>query len=151
MLFTVSAANLVRNTILDRQTQHFFPTRKYKHQYAVKCNQKTNGFAQHIHNNKKYTIDWDNQIFLDFESHWRKRKIKEALFIDSINPGKDILPNKLMNIEKGIEISSCWKEFNPHTRKIFFKKIQRSKLKQKNEFSRKEFRICMCNCNIVTC
>ena len=29
----------------------------------------------------------------------------------------------LMNLEKGIEISSCWKEFNQHARKIFFKKI----------------------------
>ena len=113
------------------ETQHFFPTRKYQHQYAVKCNQKTNGIVQHIHNNKKHTIHWDNQKFLDFESHWRKRKIKEALFIDSMNPGSDILPNKLMNLEKGIEISSCWKEFNPHIRRIFSKKIQRSEVKQK--------------------
>ena len=93
---------------------------------------KTNGIAQHVHNNKKHTIDWDNQIFLDFESHWRKRKIKEALFIDSINPGSDILPNKLMNLEKGIGISSCWEEFNLLVRRIFSKKIQGSKVhKQK--------------------
>ena len=92
---------------------------------------KTHAIAQHVHNNKKHTIDWDNQIFLDFESHWRKRKIKEVLFIASIHPASDILPNKLMNIEKGIEISSCWKEFNPHVRRIFSNKIQRSKTKQK--------------------
>ena len=42
------------------ETQQFFPTRKYQHQYAVKCNQKTNGIAQHVHNNKKHTINWDN-------------------------------------------------------------------------------------------
>ena len=44
----------------------------------------------------------------------------EALFIDSTNPGSDILPNKLMNIEKGIEISSYWEEFN-HMSEEYFK------------------------------
>ena len=85
---------------------------------------KKNEITQHIHNNKKHTINWDNQIFLDFESHWRNQKNKEALFIDSINPGED----KHVNIEKGIEISSCWKEFNHMSdiRRIFSKKIQRS-------------------------
>ena len=34
---------------------------------------------------------------------------------------------KLMNLEKGIEIASCWKEFNPHIRKILSKKYPRGK------------------------
>ena len=65
---------------------------------CIKMQSKPNGIAQHVHNNKKHSIDWDNQIFLDFESHWRKKNIQEALFIDSINPGADIMPNTLMNI-----------------------------------------------------
>ena len=105
------------------ETQQFFPSRRYQHQYAIKCNQQTNGIAQHIHRNKNHEIDWENRVFLDFESHWRRRKIKEALFIDCLNPNTNITPNGLMNLEKGIEISSCWKEFNPHVRKIFFQKI----------------------------
>ena len=105
------------------ETQQFFPSRRYQHQYAIKCNQQTNGIAQHIHRNKNHEIDWENRVFLDFESHWRRRKIKEALFIDCLNPSTNISPSGLMNLEKGIEISSCWKEFNPHVRKIFFQKI----------------------------
>ena len=109
------------------EPQHFFPSRRYQHQYAVKCNQQTNGIAQHVHKNKKHEIDWGNRVFLDFESHWRRRKIKEALFIDCLNPGTDITPNGLMDLEKGIEISSCWKEFNPQIQKIFSKKIPAKK------------------------
>ena len=72
-------------------------------------------------------IDWENRVFLDFEPHWRKRKIKEAIFIDCLNPGNTISPNILMNLEKGIEIASCWKEFNPQIKKLLSKKIPREK------------------------
>jgi hypothetical protein len=30
-----------------------------------------------------------------------------------------------MNLEKGIEIASCWKEFNPQIKKLLSKKIPR--------------------------
>jgi len=66
-------------------------------------------------------------VFLDFEPHWKKRKTKEAIFIDCINPGNNISLNILMNLEKGIEIASCWKEFNPHIKKLLSKKIPRGK------------------------
>ena len=56
-------------------------------------------------------------------AHWRKRKIKESLFIGCLNPEKDITSKSIMNLEKGREISDCWKEFNPEIRKIFSKKI----------------------------
>ena len=68
------------------ETQQFFPSRRYQHEYAIRCKQKTNGIAQHILKNERHTIDWDNRVFLDFEPHWRKRKINEALFIDCLNP-----------------------------------------------------------------
>ena len=42
----------------------------------------------------------------------RRRKIKEALFIDCLNPQNQI-SDSIMNLEKGLEISACWKEFNP--------------------------------------
>ena len=84
---------------------------------------------------KKHTIDWKNRVFLDFEPHWRKRKIKEALFIDCLNPGVTMMPHTLMNLEKGIEIASCWKEFNPHIRKIPSKKYPRGKTNGKNSLN----------------
>ena len=105
------------------ETQQFFSSRKYQHEYAIRHKKSTNGLAQHLMINKKHSIDWGRRAFLDFEPHWRKRKIKEALFIDCINPRSNISPNNLMNLEKGIEIANCWKEFNPHLKKIFSKKI----------------------------
>ena len=79
------------------ETQQFFTSRKYQHEYAIKCKQGTNGLAQHLNKNKKHTIDWENRVFLDFEPHWRKRKIKEAIFIDCINPGNNPQIKKLLS------------------------------------------------------
>ena len=70
----------------------------------------------------KHQIDWENTIFLDSETHWRQRKIKEALYIDSLNPGKQI-SNNIMNLEKGFDISGCWKEFSSDIRKKLSSKI----------------------------
>ena len=74
------------------KTQQFFTgtSCKYQHEYAIKCKQSTSGLAQHLKKNKKHIIDWENRVFLDFEPHWRKRKIKGAIFIDCINPGNNI-------------------------------------------------------------
>ena len=55
----------------------------------------------------KHKIDWDSRQFLEIEKDWRRRKIKEALYIDSINPQEEMNPSKLMNPEKGTEISDC--------------------------------------------
>ena len=46
----------------------------------------------------------------------KKRKIKEALYINSMDP------KKLMNLEKGFETNQCWNEFNPHIWNIAFRK-----------------------------
>ena len=86
---------------------------------AVKNNSKTNGIAQYVMETN-HEIDWENRKFLDSESHWRRRKIKEALFIDCLNPQKEVT-DSIMNLEKGLEISECWKEFNQDIRKVLFK------------------------------
>ena len=70
-------------------TQQWFPFRRYQHEYAVKNQSSTNGIAQHVAKTN-HEIDWENMKFLDSEPHWRKRKIKEALFIDCLNPQKQI-------------------------------------------------------------
>jgi len=33
----------------------------------------------------------------------------------------------IMNLEKGLNIPDCWKEFNADIRKIFFKKVPRKR------------------------
>ena len=35
------------------ETQQFFNSCKYQHEYAIKCKQSTNGLAQHLKQNKK--------------------------------------------------------------------------------------------------
>ena len=77
--------------------------------------------------NKKHLIDWNNRNFLEIDNDWRRRKIKEALYIDSINPQMDINPQKLMNQEKGTDISDCWKEFYQHIRETFETKTYQKK------------------------
>ena len=47
---------------------------------------------------------------------WKKRKIKEALIINAMEP------TQIMNLEKGMEINQCWNEFNPNIRNIVQKK-----------------------------
>ena len=103
----------IMSQIYIGETQQWFPSRRYQHQYAAKKKTQTDGIAQHV-TKTKHQIDWENTIFLDSETNWRRRKIKEALYIDSLNPGKQI-SNKIMNLEKGFDISGCWKEFSSDT------------------------------------
>ena len=120
MIYCISCKSCDQHYISE--TQQLYASRKYQHEYAVKCKQRINGIAEHIRTTK-HKIDWVSRIFLESDTHWRKRKIKESLFIDCLNPGKDITSKSIMNLEKGREISDCWKEFNPEIRKIFSKKI----------------------------
>ena len=112
--------------------QQWYPDRKYQHPYAVKNQSPTNGIAHHVVNTD-HEIDWINWKFLDTEPHWRKRKIKEALYIDCLNPQKEI-SDMIMNLEKGLNIPDCWKEFNADIRKIFFKKVPRKRSQSRVPF-----------------
>ena len=109
----------------ETQLLQWFSSRKYQHEYAIRNHTKTNGIANHIIETN-HEIDWENRKFLDSESHWRRRKIKEAIFIDCLNPQKQISDN-IMNLEKGLDIAACWKEFNPDIHKIFSKIVQMKK------------------------
>ena len=80
------------------ETQQWFPSRRYQHKYAVKNQSSTNSIAQHVAKSS-HEIEWENMKFLDSEPHWRKRKIKEALFIDCLNPQKHI-SDAIMSLEK---------------------------------------------------
>ena len=61
------------------------------------------------------------------------KKIKEAIFIDCLNPNVEISSrSKIMNLQKGTEISNCWKEFNGKIRNVFSKKFKGHRQIQEN-------------------
>jgi hypothetical protein len=92
------------------ETGQKFTQRKYQHQMDVKNGVATNGIFQHLKKNKGHKIDWDKTRFLDRESHFMRRKIKESVYINACDPSDK--PVVLMNLEKGYKINTCWNEFN---------------------------------------
>ena len=42
--------------------------------------------------------------FLDKEDHWKGRKLKEALYINALNPSTTTNASKIMNLEKGFKL-----------------------------------------------
>ena len=86
---------------------------EYQHQNDVKNGKKTNAFFVHL---ETHDIRWQEVVYLENEEDWKKRKIKEALIINAMEP------TQIMNLEKGMEIYQCWNEFNPNIRNIVQKK-----------------------------
>ena len=58
-----------------------------------------------------HQVDWESTSIIDQEKQYSQRKIKEALYINAMNPGRDV--TSLMNIEKSDYIDPCWNEFLP--------------------------------------
>ena len=90
--------------------------RTYQHQNDVKNGRETNAIFMHLQEHKDHYIQWQEVSYLEHEEDWKKRKIKEALFINAMDS------KEIMNLEKGFEINPCWNEFNPHIRYIAQKK-----------------------------
>ena len=90
--------------------------RTYQHQNDVKNGRETNAIFMHLQEHKDHYIQWQEVSYLKHEEDWKKRKIKEALFINAMDS------KEIMNLEKGFEINPCWNEFNPHIRYIPQKK-----------------------------
>ena len=64
-------------------------------------------------------------FFLDKEDHWKGRKLKEALYIDALNPSTTTNASKIMNLEKGFELDPIWNEFNSIFRSYIREKLER--------------------------
>ena len=75
---------------------------------------------------KKHKVNWNNRTFLAVEKDWKLRRIKESIFLNSLNPSTELDASKLMNPEKGMEMAECWKEFNPMVRDLFKKATSKS-------------------------
>ena len=69
-------------------------------------------FFNHIKENLGHKIHWDKVVFLDFEKNWRRRKIKEAVYINATNPTNELDRKRAMNLEKGYVLDEIWSEFN---------------------------------------
>ena len=100
------------------ETAQHFCDRVDQHQNCIKNKDKRNGFAMHIkksigrkHKNKgKMCMNWEGCTFLDSERFWKKRKIKESMYINAYDASNGL--KDLMNLEKGCKIDPCWNEFN---------------------------------------
>ena len=97
--------------------QHYYDRRR-QHQGDVRNRKATNGIYDHLKNNEGHKVNWDKVNFLDKEINWKGRKIKESIYINSLNPTMKIDPSKLMNLEKGFDLDPIWSEFNPVFRNI---------------------------------
>ena len=89
--------------------------RKYQHEYDIKNQIKTNEIEDHMRS-KKHKVNWNNRTFLAVEKDWKLRRIKQSIFINSLNPSTEIAASKPKNPGKGMKIAECWKEFNPMVR-----------------------------------
>ena len=81
-----------------------------QHKGSCKAMDMKNGPAHHMWE-LNHQIDWESTSIIDQEKQYSQRKIKEALYINAMNPGRDV--TSLMNIEKGDYIDPCWNEFLP--------------------------------------
>ena len=70
----------------------------------------------------RHIISWENIAFVDQESNWSRRKIKESIYINAMDPSQK--PTQIMNLEKGKEVNPCWNEFNYVIKKIVMKKAR---------------------------
>ena len=75
-----------------------------------------NGIYNHLKHNKKIQIDWDGAVFIDCESHFMRRKIKESINISTLDASDK--HTKIMNLEKGVYTNPYWNECNSEVRKI---------------------------------
>ena len=66
---------------------------------------KQNGFYAHLNKNKGHKLDWVpvNVPFVNSKKFWKKRKVKESLYINAQNPSKVVDAKVILNWEKRLE------------------------------------------------
>ena len=78
--------------------------------------------------NRGHEIDWGKCVFLDKEKNWRRRKIKEAIYINAINPTESMVHQEISNLQKGYDFDPIWSVFNQDFRRIIEKRIRFAKV-----------------------
>ena len=103
------------------ETGRMLKDRINQHKSDVHDKKATNGLFQHTKLFKQHKIKWNEVCVIEKEIHWQSRRLKEALFINAIDPsGKN--NKKLMNLEKGWDMNPIWHAFNACIRKEVEKK-----------------------------
>ena len=105
------------------ETGQHFCDRRNQHQRDVKNKKPSNGLYAHLKENKGHKINWEGFVYLDSERNWKRRKIKEAIYINAVNPAEAMGSNKILNLEKGYDLDPVWSGFNEEYRNIIAKKI----------------------------
>jgi len=105
------------------ETGQHFCDRRNQHQRDVKNKKPSNGLYAHLKENKGHKINWEGFVYLDSEKNWKRRKIKEAIYINAVNPAEAMGSNKILNLEKGYDLDPVWSGFNEEYRNIIAKKI----------------------------
>ena len=54
--------------------------------------------------------------FLDREEHWHTIKLKESVYINAKNPGKEL--SEMTNLDKGYPLNHCCNEFLSDMREV---------------------------------
>ena len=69
--------------LADRKIGQHFSDRRSQHQRDVKNKKPSNGLYAHLKENKVHKINWEGFVYLDSEKNWKRRKIKEAIYINA--------------------------------------------------------------------
>ena len=111
------------------ETEQHYWDRKSQHQVEVKNKETTEAFYSHIKRNKGHRIEREDCVYLYKEKNWRRRKIKEEVYINALNPTESMVRNgnSILNLEKGYEFDPIWSGFNPDIRNVIKKKIKFTK------------------------
>ena len=86
------------------ETGQHFCDRRSQHQRDVKNKKPSNGLYAHLKENKGHKINWEGFVYLDSEKNRKRRKIKEAICINAVNPAEAMGSNKILNLEKGYDL-----------------------------------------------
>jgi hypothetical protein len=106
------------------ETSQRLEERRKQHQSDVRRMETKNGISHHRICNPDHEIEWDKVRILESERNWTSRKIKESLFIRSMNPAKEM--NNLMNLDKGRDIHQGWDRFLPKIKTMVQKMLSES-------------------------
>ena len=85
------------------------------HTSDIKTGKSRCALFTHKKNNRGQNINWEKKEALERERNFEKRKIRKALYINALDDGT------LLNPDKGIPINECWTEFFPNIRKLMYK------------------------------
>ena len=88
------------------ETGRTLKVRLAEHKRAVRMGDVNNGIAFHSLKTG-HSIAWDKARITDRETHWKRRRVKEAIRIQK--------SQVRINLDQGIVLHQAWRRFNIHT------------------------------------